>query len=126
MNTDSILTIFRELKFLAQIQYFAKAIAHGNAIAFGKWPIFSIVSFLEYLVFSRAVFLHNFSNVNTDSILTSFREVKFLAQIDYFAKAIAHAKVIAFPRWPIFNSVSSLKYLVSFEVFFFLHRITPM
>ena len=26
--------------------------------------------------------------MNTDSILTSFREVKFLAQIEYFAKAI--------------------------------------
>ena len=62
--------------------------------------------------------------MNTYSILTSFREVKFLAQIEYFAKAIAHAKVTAFPRWPIFNSVSSLKYLVSFEVVFLAQNYT--
>ena len=46
----SILTCFRQFKFLAQIEYFAKA------IAFARWLIFKIVSFLEYLVFFRAVF----------------------------------------------------------------------
>ena len=50
VNTESILTCFREFKFLAQIEYFAKA------IAFARWPIFNIVSFLEHLVFSRDVF----------------------------------------------------------------------
>ena len=34
----------------------AWAIAHAKAKAFARWPIFSIVSFLEYLVFFRAVF----------------------------------------------------------------------
>ena len=67
-------------------------------------------------VFSSGFFAHNFSNVNTDSILTIFREVKFLAQIQYFAKAMAPCK--AFPRWPIFDSVSFLEYLVSFRAFF--------
>ena len=28
----------------------------ANATAFARWPIFKIVSFLEYLVFSQAVF----------------------------------------------------------------------
>ena len=36
--------------------HFAKAIAFAWAIAFEKWPIFKIVSLLEYLVFFRAVF----------------------------------------------------------------------
>ena len=56
MNTESILTYFRQFKILAQIEYFAKAIAHAKAIDFARWPIFYIVSFLEYLVFFRAVF----------------------------------------------------------------------
>ena len=43
-------------------------------------------------VFFELFFAHNFSNVNTDSILTIFREVKFLAQIQYFAKAMAPCK----------------------------------
>ena len=55
MNTESIFTCFREFKFLAQIKYFAKAIAHAKAIAFARWPIFNIVSFLGYLVFFRGV-----------------------------------------------------------------------
>ena len=50
VNTEPILTCFREFKFLTQIEYFAKA------IAFARRPIFNIVLFLEYLVFSRAVF----------------------------------------------------------------------
>ena len=56
MNTESILTCLRQFKILAQIQYFAKAIAHAKAIDFARWPIFNIVSFLEYLVFFRTVF----------------------------------------------------------------------
>ena len=47
---EPILTCFRQFKLLAQIKYFAKA------IDFARWPIFKIVSFLEYLVFFRAVF----------------------------------------------------------------------
>ena len=50
MNTESILTCFREFKFLTQIEYFAKA------IAFARRPIFNILLFLEYLVLSRALF----------------------------------------------------------------------
>ena len=62
MNTESILKCFRQFKILAQIKYFAKAIAHAKAIDFARWPIFNIsVSFLNgFLV----------SNVNTESILT--------------------------------------------------------
>ena len=56
MNTELILTRFRQFKILAQIEYFAKAIGYAKAIDFARWPIFNIVSFLEYLVFFRAVF----------------------------------------------------------------------
>ena len=51
MNTESILTYFRQFKILAQIEYFEKAIAHAKAIDFARWSIFNMVSFLEYLVF---------------------------------------------------------------------------
>ena len=91
VNTESIFRCFRQFKFLAQIEYFAKAIAST------RWPIFNIVSFLECLVFFRAVFCTGlYSNMNTESILTCFRQFKFLALIEYFAKAIA------FGRRPIF------------------------
>ena len=41
---------FLEFKFLSQSEDFAWA------IAFALWPVFKKVSFLEYLVFSGAVF----------------------------------------------------------------------
>ena len=56
MNTEWILTCFKQFQILAQIEYFAKAIAHAKAIDFARWQIFNIVSFLGYLVFFRAVF----------------------------------------------------------------------
>ena len=55
MNNESILKCFRQFKILGQIKYFAKAIAHAKGIDFARWPIFNIVSFLEYLVFFRTV-----------------------------------------------------------------------
>ena len=63
-------------------------------------------------VFSSRFFAQNYSNVNTESILTCFRQFKILAQIEYFAKAID------FARWPIFNIVSFLEYLVFFRTVF--------
>ena len=98
MNTEWILTCLKQFKILAQIEYFAKAIARAKAIDFARWPIFNIVLFLELLLFFRAFFAQNYSNVNTESILTCFREFKILAKIEYFAKAIAHAKAIDFAR----------------------------
>ena len=65
-------------------------------------------------VFFNVFFAQNYFNVNTESILTYLRQFKILAQIEYFAKAIAHAKAIDFARWPIFNMVSFLEYLVFF------------
>ena len=38
--------------------HFVKAIGFAWAIAFARWPIFKLVSFLKYLVFFRAAFLH--------------------------------------------------------------------
>ena len=49
---ESFFACFCESQFLTQTDHFAKA------VAFARWPIFKIVSFLEYLVFSEAVFLH--------------------------------------------------------------------
>ena len=52
--------MFQEFQFLAQIKYFAKSIEHAKAITFARWPIFNIVSFLEYLVLFRAVYCTEF------------------------------------------------------------------
>ena len=41
---------------LTQTDHFANAITFLWAIAFGRWPIFKVFSFLEYWVFFRAVF----------------------------------------------------------------------
>ena len=41
---------------LLKIGHLAKTIAHAKAIALSRWPIFKIVSLLEYLVFFRVVF----------------------------------------------------------------------
>ena len=50
MLVESISACFLELLFLTQTSHF------GKVIGFGKWLIFKMVSFLEYLVFFRAVF----------------------------------------------------------------------
>ena len=49
---------FLHFKFLTQTDHFAKAIAFACVIGFARWPIFKIVSFLEYLVFISSGFLH--------------------------------------------------------------------
>ena len=50
MLLKSISACFFEFYFLTQSDHF------GKAIAFAKWLIFKMVSFLKYLVFFRAVF----------------------------------------------------------------------
>ena len=47
---ESISAFFFQFQFLTQTDHF------GKAIAFAKWLIFKMVSFLEYLVFFRALF----------------------------------------------------------------------
>ena len=44
------------LIFGSKLTIFPKATAFAWAIAFGRWQIFKIVSFLEFLVFFQAVF----------------------------------------------------------------------
>ena len=46
---ESFFACFSEFQVLTQTDHFAKA------IAFARWPIFKIVSFVDYLVFSQAV-----------------------------------------------------------------------
>ena len=71
-----------------------------------------------FSVFFERFFAQNHSNVNTEWVLTCFRQFKTMAQNEYFAKAIAHAKAIDFARWPILNIVSFLEYLVFFRAVF--------
>ena len=51
------------LIILDPTDHFAKAIAFAWAIALVRWPIFKIVSFLEYLMFFERFFAENNSNV---------------------------------------------------------------
>ena len=65
---------------------FAKAIALAWAIAFVRWPIFKMVSFLEYLVFFGAVFSQTKYNVVVESFFSCFLHFNFLTQNDQFCK----------------------------------------
>ena len=51
-----ILACFWLFQCLTQTDHFAKALDFAWAIGFGRWPIFKIVSFPEYLVFVRTAF----------------------------------------------------------------------
>ena len=83
VNTESILSCFREFKFLAQIEYFAKAIAHAKAISPLRDGRFSTSSQLWNIwCFFERFFSQNYSKVNAKSILTWFRQFKFVAQIE--------------------------------------------
>ena len=72
---------FWHFLFLTQIDNFAKGIIFASAIAFARWPIFKIVSFLQYLVFFRAVFC-------TEQLYCSCRMVfcMFLAYFNFWSK----------------------------------------
>ena len=52
-----VFRVFLAFLIFTKTDHFAKAIiAFALAIAFARWPSFKMVSFLEYLVFFRAVF----------------------------------------------------------------------
>ena len=51
---------------------FAKAIAFAWAIAFARWPILKMVSFLEYLGFFLRFFSQTSYNVVVESFLSYF------------------------------------------------------
>ena len=101
---ESFFARFWPFEFFTQTDHFAKC------IAFARWPIFKMVSLLQYLVF----FAQKNSNVLVESFFKLFWPFEVLTQTDHFAKSIA------FARWPIFKIVSFRQYLV-----FFLHRFFP-
>ena len=69
---ESFFACFWHFLFLTQTDHFAKAIAFAWAIAFARWPIFKIVSFLKYLVFFERFFAQKSSNVLEESCFASF------------------------------------------------------
>ena len=81
------------LFFDLNIYYFAKAIAHAKAVAFLR---FSQLSYMEYWAFCPAFFAKNKSNVLEEWFSHVFGIFNFFTSTYYFAKAIAHAKGIAF------------------------------
>ena len=68
MLVESISAFFVEFKFLIQTDHF------GKAIAFAKWLIFKMVSFLQYLRFFERSFAHNYFKVLVESISACFLE----------------------------------------------------
>ena len=68
------------------------------AIALSRWPIFKIVSFLEYLVFFERFFAQNNSNVLLEWFFACFWHFLILTQADHFEKAINFAWALAFAR----------------------------
>ena len=65
---ESISACFLEFSFFTQTNNFAKA------IAFAKWPIFKMLSSLEYLVFFEQFFAQNYFNVLVELISVCFLE----------------------------------------------------
>ena len=55
---ERLFACFWHFQFLIQTNNFVKAIFLAWAIAFARWPIFTIVSFFEYLMFFFSRFLH--------------------------------------------------------------------
>ena len=51
-----VFRMFLAFLIFNQTDHFAKTIGFAWAKVFARWPIFKIVSFLQYLVFFRAVF----------------------------------------------------------------------
>ena len=110
----------------------------AKAIGFAWWPIFKMVSFLEYLVFFGAVFCTELLEITCRMDFDMFFGILIfdpkwrfckgyrlcmmadfqnglnsnLTQSDDFAKAIG------FAWWPIFKMVSFLEYLVFFGAVF--------
>ena len=98
---------------------FAKATAFAWAIAFARWPILKMVSFLEYLVFFGAVFSQTNYNVVVESVFSCFLHFLILTQNDYFFKGYSLCKMGDFQNGFISRT---------FNVFWsgFLHRPTIM
>ena len=69
-------------------------------------------------VFRSGFFPQNNFNALVESFLACFWHFYFLNETDHLAKPIAHAKAIAFARWPIFKMVLILEYLVFFGAVF--------
>ena len=108
-----------------QTDHFAKTIGFAWAKAFARWPIFKIVSFLQYLVFFEWFFPQNDSNLTVELFFPCFWHFYIFTLTDHFTRTIAFAWAIAFARWPIFKIVPLFQYLVFFRSFFF-HRSTIM
>ena len=64
--------MFGIFKFLMETDHFAKAIPHAWAIAFARWLIFKIISFLAYLGFFVAGFAKKDCNVLVEWFFTCF------------------------------------------------------
>ena len=89
---------------------------YNLGIAFPRWPTFKMVWFLQYLVFSRAVFSTKYFKIICWII---FRMIFWISIVDLnrlFCKG--YSLCIRFPRWPTFKMVWFLQYLEFLRVVF--------
>ena len=116
---------FWNFEFLTQNEHFAKAMVLAWAIAFARWPIFKIVSFLEYLCFFERFFVQNNSNVLLKWFFACFWNFEFLTQNEPFCKGDSLCMGYSLCKMANFQNrlISQI-----FDVFSsgFLHRTTLM
>ena len=67
-SCSMVFGMFLACLFLTQTEHFAMPIAFAWVVAFGRWPIFKIVLFLEYLFF----FFKRFSAQNNSNVLVEW------------------------------------------------------
>ena len=88
---------------------FGKAIAYAWAIAFARWPMFKMVSFLEYLCFLEGFFSQTNYNVVVESLFSCFLHFYFLTQNDQFCKGYSLCyglwKMAVFLKWSNFSKI---------------------
>ena len=109
---NRFLHVFLNFEFLTQTDYFAKA------IAFAWWPIFKIVSFLEYLVSLSSGLLQKTTLTWLKNLLSHvFLNVNFWPKLTIFQRLLP-------PAWlPIFKIVSFLEDLVFSQSFFCTEQV---
>ena len=95
---------------------FCKAIAFGWAIAFARWPILKIFSFLESWVFF-ARFSYRTTKIFCRMVFRMFLAFLIFDPNWPFCKAIAFGWALAFARWPILKIFSFLESWVFFARF---------
>ena len=110
---------------MTQTDKFPKAIAFAWAIAFARWPIFQMVSFLECLVFFGAVFCTEQLQCSCRIVFRLFLAFLIVDPKWQFCKG--YSLCMGYRLWKIADFQNGLNSRI-FGVFWsgFLHRTIPI